>query len=178
MEKTAVICDAGPLIAITCSDGLKWLRGLFERVALTPTVANEVLVEGKPGVADIREAIESGWLCLLPEDPPDLGSLIKYNLDAGESTSIAVAWYLKPDCLLIVDETAARKAAKDLGVPVIGTAGLLIQAKNEGLVASCGEELAKMMENGFYISQALTEAVLSRAAETIEMSPRLKKHFP
>lgn len=177
MEKTAVICDAGPLISIACSDGFHWLRGLFGSVALTPSVIGEVLVQGKPGVSKIDEAIKAGWLRVLTDDPQPPPILARYDLDQGELSSIAAAYYLRPDCLLIVDEIKARKAAKELCVPAIGTAGLLIEAKEARLIVSCGDELGNLIENGFYISRSVTQSVLAKAGESLEMSARLKNLF-
>lgn len=173
MEKAAVVSDASPLISISCAGGLSWLHQLFDEVLLTPAVANEILVPGKPGVDQISAAIGAGWLRVLESAPPALPALDQYDLDLGEQSAIAAAYVLKPKCLLIVDELKARMAAKKFEIPFIGTAGLLVVAKEALLISSCAAELEKLVRNGFFISSNLAEAVLKQAGETLENRPQL-----
>lgn len=173
MEKSAVVSDASPLISIACADGLGWLQQLFHEVLLTPAVANEILVPGKPAVAQIEAAIKAGWLRVLEVDPPSLPMLDRYDLDLGEQSAIAAAFHLKPNCLLIVDELKARMAARAFGIQFIGTAGLLVEAKEAQLIPSCAAELEKLVGNGFFISHDLADAVLKKSGESLENYPRL-----
>ena len=175
MEKTAVVSDASPLICIARTDGLRWLHRLFHNILLTPAVASEVLVPGKPGVAQIEAAIEAGWLRVLDADPPPLPMLDRYDLDLGEQSAITAAYHLKPNCLLIVDELKARRAAKEFGIQFIGTAGLLVEAKEAQLIPSCAGELEKLVGNGFFVSHDLVHAVLKKTGESIENHPHLAK---
>ena len=67
--------------------------------------------------------------------------------------------------LLIIDDNAAKKTAKYLGLPVTGTLGVLLKAKNLGHIEAVKPVLEKMQNAGFYISQDVVRIVLSQAGE-------------
>ena len=48
----------------------------------------------------------------------------------------------------MLDEKAARKVAKRLGLQVLGTIGVLIWAKREGLIDSLKEQLDALQKEG------------------------------
>lgn len=59
-----------------------------------------------------------------------------------------------------MDDRKAREVAQRLGVPVTGTVGLLIKAKQEGVIAAVRPLLDALDANHFRISDALrTEAL-------------------
>lgn len=87
------------------------------------------------------------------------------RLDAGEAEALALAIELKADAILL-DESAARAVANELGMQVIGTLGLLLRAKQEGLVNEVAPLLRKLIVEGrFRVSPALVHATLQRAGE-------------
>jgi len=55
------------------------------------------------------------------------------SIDYGEAEVIALALEKKTD-LVLLDEKEAREVAERLGFRVLGTVGLLIWAKREGLI--------------------------------------------
>ena len=67
--------------------------------------------------------------------------------------------------LLIIDDNAAKKTAKYLGLPVTGTLGVLLKAKNLGYIEAVKPILEKMQKAGLYISQDVVRIVLSQASE-------------
>lgn len=81
----------------------------------------------------------------------------------GESEAIALAVEIERQ--LITDDKQARAAAKRLGVSVIGTVGLLIRAKNAGLVKEIKPILDSLETNKFYLSQALRAEAIDIAGE-------------
>jgi len=60
---------------------------------------------------------------------------------------------------------AAKKTAKYLGLVVTGTLGVLIKAKHEGVISEVAPILAKMKDNGFYISDEVEQLVLKQVKE-------------
>jgi hypothetical protein len=59
-----------------------------------------------------------------------------------------------------MDDLAARKEAQRRSLPVMGTVGILIVAKQKGLIASVKEALDNLVANGTYISQKLYHQTL------------------
>ncbi|WP_214020253.1 DUF3368 domain-containing protein, partial [Methanoculleus sp.] len=67
---------------------------------------------------------------------------------------------------LLLDESEARRVAGLYGLPVTGIIGLLLQAKQEGLVSSLEEEMDRLREQGnFRIHDALYRRVLEMEKE-------------
>lgn len=89
---------------------------------------------------------------------------MKLLLDSGESSSIALCLE-KKNCLLIIDERKGRKVAQDLDIPIIGTLGILLEAKNLGLVYSLRPLLEEVLKTNFRISKQLLNVVLEQANE-------------
>ena len=69
------------------------------------------------------------------------------ELDQGEAEAIVLANEQKAD-LILLDEKAARKVAKKLGLPVLGTVGILKWAKKSGLIDSLREWLDALQREG------------------------------
>lgn len=67
--------------------------------------------------------------------------------------------------MVVLDDNAAKKTAKYLGLTVTGTLGVLLKAKHEGLIQEVKPLLSEMKEKGFYISDAVEKLVLNQARE-------------
>jgi predicted nucleic acid-binding protein len=67
--------------------------------------------------------------------------------------------------LLISDDNQARSAAKRLRVSVIGTVGVLVRAKQSGVITVLNPILDDLELNSFFISQALREEALKLVGE-------------
>ncbi|KGE88536.1 MAG: DUF3368 domain-containing protein [Phaeodactylibacter xiamenensis] len=107
----------------------------------------------------------SNWLKPLEvENNPYLGSLLE-SIDKGEAEAIALAIKLQPD-FLIIDERAGRKIAKEYGIPIIGLLGILMLAKQQGLIENVKTPLDSLKDEvGFRVSKSLYEFVLSEVNE-------------
>ena len=86
-------------------------------------------------------------------------------LDEGESEAIALAMELRAD-LLLIDERKARLVARRFGSHHIGIVGMLIEAKQNGLIKAVKPFLDDLMiKAGFWISQKLYNRVLNETGE-------------
>ncbi|MCP4701866.1 MAG: DUF3368 domain-containing protein [Gammaproteobacteria bacterium] len=158
-----VIADASPLIGLSIVGGLNWLPKLFGEVWMPEEVQCEVL-SGKKlrGEAEIRAAIESGWLKVW--DKPFV-PLADIDLDEGESACISIALTHPDPVLLIMDERAGRAAAKEKGIQVIGAAAIVGKAKNIGLIPSAREIFEVLRQSDFRISPVVVKVILADTGE-------------
>jgi predicted nucleic acid-binding protein len=85
------------------------------------------------------------------------------NLDAGERETIVLAVDRKS--LLIIDDFAGRRAARELGVPFTGTAGVIAVAKEAGLISAVRPVLETIRANGYWLSDAVIDTASKFAGE-------------
>ena len=145
-----VVTDSTCLIALERVDRLDLLPALFDSTLAPPEVQREF-------------GTSLSWLKIVtPKDQPLIAAL-KMLVDDGEAEAIALASDL--DCRIILDDKQARSVAKHLGLTVIGTVGILMKAKNSGIIPSLKSLLDEMESHGFYIGAALKEEAIRLAGE-------------
>ena len=64
-----------------------------------------------------------------------------------------------------MDEKKGRRKLTQLGVRKIGTVGILVKAKQEGLLPIIQPELETLRNRGFSLSQSVVDATLQQAGE-------------
>jgi hypothetical protein len=67
--------------------------------------------------------------------------------------------------LVILDDRPARRLALNLGLPVVGTAGILLRAKRLGFIPELRPLLDEVIRRGFRLSPAIREKLLTDAGE-------------
>src|SRR5207302_819413 len=129
-------------------------------VLVPPDIEDEVLhaKPDAPGVGDLRSAFVARWLVVRPIDESTTVETFQPQLDLGESVAMALCLQMKPDSLL-VDDRRARLRAKQLGLTVIGTLGLLRLGRDQGILPSVALLLNELRQNSFRISTALIEDI-------------------
>lgn len=158
----SVVADAGPLIAFGRIGRLDLLPQVLGEVLVPESVTTECLADpNKPGARAIRVGFKERLLVKTPDPTPTMPPFPV--LDAGESAAIRLA--LRLSASVLIDERAGRRIAGNLGLSVIGSAGVLIVAKKRGLIASVGTMLDLFARNGYHFSDALVRAALTRAGE-------------
>jgi predicted nucleic acid-binding protein len=157
-----VVADAGPLIAFGRIDRLELLPQVLGRVLVPDVVAQECAADPQqPGARAISAALKSGLISRVPD--PEASERAFAVLDAGESAAIGLA--LQRSAAVLIDEKLGRRIAANLGVAVIGSAGVLLAAKRRGLVEAVGPIIDAFTENGYRFSPDLVHAVRVRAGE-------------
>ncbi len=124
-----IIADSSPLVALALCDCLDILDALFGEVRVSQTVYEEVTVGNKAGSAKLAHYLHGK----VKESHLDLHIIGGDTIDKGELTSIALYKNLNADYLLI-DEKAGRKVAQINQVKIIGSLGVLIEAKRKGMI--------------------------------------------
>ena len=91
--------------------------------------------------------------------------MLRLRVHPGEAEAIALAAELAADVLLM-DEQEGRKLAEEAGLPVTGTLGVLLRAKQTGAIKAVKPEIQALRDRArFFVSAGLEARVLSDAGE-------------
>lgn len=165
--KAVVVADAGPLIGLARIGELELLRDLYSTVLIPPAVLQELEVgSARPGAILLRAALRVGWLSTRAlRNPAEKTALSP--LDVGEDEAIRLAVELGSRLhFLLLDDRRARRVALLRGLPVVGTAGVLLVAKERGRLSELSPVLDALERAGYRLSTSLRQRVLFRAGES------------
>ncbi len=157
-----VIVNATPIIALTLIGQLDLLQRLFGVVMTPPAVRAEILAGGVWGIGS-AEFQEATWLKVVQLQDPRHADLL-VDLDRGEAEVIGLALEVDAD-LVIIDERLARRHAKRLGLPLTGTVGILLRAKERGMVTSVAPLLEKLRGSGIWLGDSVVVEAMRLAGE-------------
>jgi predicted nucleic acid-binding protein len=165
MPAARLIADAGPLIALAKVELLDLSRQLYRRITIPVCVYQECLTSLRlPDAHLIDAAVAEGWIEVLDNAPwPDFYP--PPSLNRGEKSVIALAVHLRARVLM--DDLRGRRAALQMGVPLIGLCGVLLVAKERRLVQSVAEPVDRLSKPGYFISPPVRKAVLLAAGELV-----------
>ncbi len=149
MTQQIVIADASCLITLDNINENDLLPKLFDQIYVTPEVAGEV-GESLPEWASQRSSSNQS-----------LVNQLSVELEIGEASSIALALELS-DCLLIIDEKKGRRIAKQLGLNITGTFGIIMKGFEAGLVDALSTILERLERVDFRISETLKEKMRAK----------------
>jgi predicted nucleic acid-binding protein len=134
------------------------------QVIVPATVMAECTADqNQPGAQAILRASEEGVIEVRPNVPAEWTDGVPPMLGAGELAAIGLARHL--GCPVLMDERLGRQVARLKGIPVIGSAGILVAAKAQGLVPAVGPVLAQWKHWGYVLAPDLLKVVLARAGE-------------
>jgi predicted nucleic acid-binding protein len=161
MPAGPVVANNTPLVALWILGRLDLLRDLYGAVWIPQAVYEEfVATERTRRHAALREA---SWIVTVPVSNPQHVK-VYVGLDQGEAEVLALADEHAAR-LVIVDERKGRRYAQRLGISLTGTLGVLLLAKERGLVDLLSPLLAELQDGGLYLDSALTDRMLVLAGE-------------
>jgi predicted nucleic acid-binding protein len=152
------IINASPIIALARVGQVDLLARLPQQAALPQAVAEEISVA--PEDDPTRQALESG-LFKIVKAPAIPDTILAWDLGKGESAVLAYALAHRGS-VAILDDGAARRCARSLSLPVIGTLAVVILAKQHGLIESAAQVLHALHSADFRLDDELIRDVLAR----------------
>jgi predicted nucleic acid-binding protein len=148
--KIEAVVDSTCLIGLERIGRLDLLFSLLDPIVVPPAVLSEF--GSNPEWLSVVSPVNSGTVAAL-----------EFIVDTGEAEAIALAY--ERGCRIILDDRKARMAAKRLGIPVTGTVGLLLRAKQAGFISSLLPLLDALDASHFHISRELRTEALRLAGE-------------
>ena len=159
-----VVSDAGPLIALAKVDQLDLLQQLSGEVCIPLAVHRELFAKLGPESSRLEDAVQS-FLQIAPS--PTISSAVARatsRLHPGEREAIALAFERK--ALLLADDQMGRNAARRLGLAVTGVVGVLLRAKEAGLLENVHPVLVEMRRRGYWLSDEILSLAARLAGES------------
>lgn len=147
-----IIADTSCIILFTNIEELDLLRALYSEVIITPEISNEF---GKT----LPE-----WIIVKDVSDKPRQEILEIFIDKGEASAIALALEM-PGSILVIDDYKARKIADKLNLSYTGTLGVIIKAKQDGIISSIKPFIEKIKRTNFRISQELEYFALKAAGE-------------
>ncbi|HSH02067.1 MAG TPA: DUF3368 domain-containing protein [Anaerolineae bacterium] len=157
-----VISNNTPLVALSVLNQLDLLAKLFGTILIPPAVYEEFTAT--ESIARQIAFENAPWLQITQLDSPQ-HALAFAGLDKGEAEVLALAQE-KQARLVIIDERRGRRYAQRLRLSLTGTLGVLLLAKERNLLPFIEPSIAKLQQEGLYLSPALVAQVLNLAGES------------
>lgn len=156
-----VIADTSPLQYLFQVGLLDLLRDLFGSVHVPEAVRDELQVGRSLGI-DVPDPAHYSWMSVRPT--MRASALERFELGPGERAALSLALALG-EGLVLLDDAAARAAASALKLSTTGTLGLLLLAKERGLIGTVAPVLAELERHRFRITEAVRLRILQLAGE-------------
>lgn len=162
-----VVSDTTPLISLMKVGNLELLHELFGEIQI-PNAVYEELVSNNRFLDEKYQIQKASFIQRVQVEDINSVNLLRRStgLDAGESEAIILSDMIGAD-LLLMDEVKGRKVAKQMGIHLMGTIGILMVAyeerkltKNEML--DC---IHILKNNGRHISENLYQQLLDKLNE-------------
>jgi predicted nucleic acid-binding protein len=157
-----IVCNAGPLIALAGVGKLSLLERVYSRVLIPEAVYEELT--GARRFAQQSELFQLPWLGRRKVEAMS-ESLLRAELGRGETETIALACQTKADRVLMDERKGRRIAQLVYGLNVTGTGGVLLAAKEAGLIKEIRPIMEQMRSHGYYLSKRLVEGICLAAGE-------------
>jgi predicted nucleic acid-binding protein len=159
-----VVADSSPLIALASSGHIDVLLAIVQEVVIPETVFQECTTQNDmPGAKSIMDAVLAGRIQKVAD--PDIGVFKDIDdLDTGEACAISLANTMKSS--ILIDDAMGREVARAHQIGVIGGCGILLMAKQRGLITEV-KPIIDAWRNaiGYFLSDTLVADVLRKAGE-------------
>jgi predicted nucleic acid-binding protein len=155
-----LVADCSALIALSACQQLELLEKLFETVVVPEAVYLEATVANKKEARQLKSYLQGKVRKI------DTAQYVFLDgfADIGETEAMLLYKQLSANKLLI-DDKRGRKVAKINHIHVIGSLGILLVAKERGLIREISPLLQKIEQADLHLSAALIESILELAGE-------------
>ena len=161
MPDGPVISNNTPLVALFALGRLDLLRDLYGEVLIPQAVHDEFIATEQ---ARRQSALKRAPWIKVASVVNSKRTLVYIGLDQGEAEVLALAEEQNAR-LVIIDERKARRYAKRLGFPLTGTLGVLLLAKEKGIIPTLAPLIKQLQQAGLHLGINLVKKVLQLAGE-------------
>ncbi len=159
-----VVSDTTPLIGLASIGRLEILQELFGDVYIPQAVYDETVTHGRAEGNAKQDVDNAVWIHVIQVQDRLAVNILLDEMDLGEVETIVLAGEMEANWVLM-DEKKGRRKLSQLNIPKIGTIGILLKAKQIGLISNLKHEIEGLQKIGFAISQMVVDEVLKMAGE-------------
>lgn len=157
-----IVSDTTPIISLIKIKHLGLLKKIFGNVIIPYAVYSE-LTSNIAFIDEIAEIRNASFLEVLSVKNEEAVRLFRKGtgLDVGESEAIVLAEELNAE-LILMDERKGRIIAKQMGLQITGTLGILIESYHMKLISpgEVQELMDLLIESGVRISKSLYNSII------------------
>ena len=157
-----VIVNSTPLISLHRIGRLSLLREMYGEIVIPEAVFQEVIVKHDSLQNFILE--NRNWIRVCRITHSSDKRMYRARLHSGEVEVMILAQELNAD-LVVIDDLTARKTAEYLGLPLTGTIGILLKAKETGRIPLVMPLIEMMSLQGIYFSAGLKKMIQKLSGE-------------
>ncbi len=129
------------------------LQNLFGEVLISEEVRDE-----------FAEALPA-WIIVKKVQSPQIEKILLLNVDEGEASAMALYLEQTENALLVIDERKGRIIAKDLGIKIIGTIGIILKATETGIITNLSRIIERLEQTDFRLAPKLKQQLLEKNTE-------------
>ncbi|ORX22952.1 nucleotide-binding protein [Thermoanaerobacterium sp. PSU-2] len=151
-----VVLNSTPIIILRNIGRMDLLKQLYENVYIPYGVYEEVNIVENCQIEDFIKIVKI--------KNEEAKQFFPTSLHKGEVEVMILAKEINAD-LCIIDDYLARQHSKSLGLVVSGTLGILVKAKEKGIIKRVKPVVDDMIRKGFYIDKKLYNEILNICGE-------------
>ncbi len=159
------IFNASPLILLGKIQQLH-LLGILSPAFRIPKAVVEEVGAGPSNDPSIKWLTSVSIASHIVDTPPTPPFLAQWDLGAGETAVLSLA-LADVGAAVVLDDLAARNFAMTFDIPLLGTLGLLLRAKNQGLIDQLAPHIRQLESAGANLSQSVIQRALGLAGEAL-----------
>lgn len=153
-----VVSDTSPICYLILIESIELLPQIYGRVVIPKAVHNELSSSQAP--KEVRNWLQTRPQWLTVQQIAMTSDDRLKQLDTGEREALLLAESMPADVLLI-DETAGRRAAIEREIDIVGTLGVLGVANDIGLI-NFRQSIERLQTTSMWMSPKLIQNLLDK----------------
>lgn len=159
-----IVSNTSPISNLAKVGQINLLEQLY-KIVLIPTAVHDELLDERAGETVVKAVKSAIWLKIQPVQNQELVNELRNIINLGEAEAIALATEVNASRLLI-DERLGRQVATNQGLRIIGVFGVLLSAKQQGLIPEIKPVMDDLISQAnFRVSSKLYADILIAANE-------------
>jgi predicted nucleic acid-binding protein len=158
LASSPIVSNTTPFISLVGVGLLDLLPQVYGEIWIPEQVHAEYQAGASPRDPDLAT---QPWIHMVPVA---IGPPLLDQLNPGEAAAIMLAITVRARAVLL-DEQDGRRVARERGLVVVGSLGVLVRAKALGILPAIKPSVDEMIAQGRYISPVLRAQVLQAAGE-------------